>query len=218
MTEMSTKQLTDIITEYASGLSQSRYDDASDVFTFTQIRDLQTRCISAIVRAAGLNSLYHSMAIDIGKENDHVYNHVAQQIGVAKALLFDMQNGYMTSFEELVHGNIFSDFLEMANYLSKKNYKDAAAVLAGSTLEVHLKKLCKKHGVDTISNGKSKKAESLNAELKTGGVYTLFEQKNITAWLDLRNSAAHGKYSEYDNDQVRLLIANIRDFLTRHPA
>ena len=46
MTEMFTKQLTDIITEYASGLSQSRYDDASDVFTFTQIRDLQTRCIS----------------------------------------------------------------------------------------------------------------------------------------------------------------------------
>ena len=101
------------------------------------------------------------MVINIGKDNDHVYNHVAQQIGVAKALLFDIQNGYMTSFEELVHGNIFSDFLEMANYLSKKKYKDAAAVLAGSTLEVHLKNLCKKHGVDTISNGKPKKAESL---------------------------------------------------------
>ena len=91
-------------------------------------------------------------------------------------------------------------------------------MLAGSTLEVHLKKLCNKNGVNIISNGKSKKAESLNAELKTGGVYALFEQKNITAWLDLRNSAAHGKYSEYDKDQVRLLIANIRDFLTRHPA
>ena len=218
MTETFTKQLTDIITEHASGLSKSHYRDASDVFTSTQIRDLQTRCISAIVRASGLNSLYHSMAINIGKENDHVYNHVAQQIGVAKALLSDIQNGYMTSFEELVHGDIFSDFLEMANYLLKKNYKDAAAVLAGSTLEVQLKKLCKKHEVDTRSNGKPKKAESLNADLKTRGVYALLEQKNITAWLDLRNSAAHGKYSEYDKDQVRLLIANIRDFLTRHPA
>ena len=218
MTDTFEKQLTDIITEYESGLSKSVYDDASDMFTTTQITDLQARCIAAIVRASGSNSLYQNMAKEIGMTNDTVFGHVAKQIGVAKALLSDVQNGYMKSFEELVHSNVFSDFLEMADYLLEKGYKDAAAVLAGSTLEVHLKKLCNKNGVNIISNGKPKKADLLNAELRKLGVYALLEQKSITAWLDLRNNAAHGNYAKYKENQVRLLVASIRDYLIRHPA
>ena len=218
MTDTFEKQLTDIITEYESGLSKSVYDDASDMFTTTQITDLQARCIAAIVRASGSNSLYQNMAKEIGMTNDTVFGHVAKQIGVAKALLSDVQNGYMKSFEELVHSNVFSDFLEMADYLLEKGYKDAAAVLAGSTLEVHLKKLCNKNGVNIISNGKPKKADLLNAELRKLGVYALLEQKSITAWLDLRNNAAHGNYAKYKENQVRLLVTSIRDYLIRHPA
>ena len=218
MTDTFEKQLTEIITEYESGLSKSSYSDASDMFTFTQITDLQARCIAAIVRASGSNSFYQNMAKEIGTTNDQVYDHVAMQIGVAKALLSDIQHGYMKSFEELVHSNVFSDFLEMADYLLEKGYKDAAAVLAGSTLEVHLKKLCNKNGVNIILNGKPKKADLLNAELRKQGVYTLLEQKSITAWLDLRNNAAHGKYANYDENQVRLLVASIRDYIIRHPA
>ena len=218
MTDTFEKQLTDIITEYESGLSKSGYYDASDIFASTQITDLQVRCIAAIVRASGSNSLYQNMAKEISTTNDHVYDQVPKQIGVAKALLSDIQNGYMKSFEELVHSNVFSDFLEMADYLLEKGYKDAAAVLAGSTLEVHLKKLCNKNGVNIISNGKSKKADSLNAELRKQGVYALLEQKSITAWLDLRNNAAHGNYANYDENQVRGLVTSIRDYIIRHPA
>ncbi len=43
-------------------------------------------------------------------------------------------------------------------------------------------------------------------------------QKNVTAWLDLRNKAAHGEYGKYEADQVGLMIDGIRDFITRHPA
>lgn len=48
--------------------------------------------------------------------------------------------------------------------------------------------------------------------------YSLFDQKNVTAWLDLRNNAAHGKYTEYSSEQVNLLIEGIRDFIKRNPA
>ncbi len=36
----------------------------------------------------------------------------------------------------------------MAEYLLKEGYKDPAAVITGSTLEEHLRKLCIKNGID----------------------------------------------------------------------
>ena len=45
--------------------------------------------------------------------------------------------------------------------------------------------------------------ESITSELAKQGVYSKLEQKNVTAWLDLRNKAAHGKYSEYNDNQAK---------------
>ncbi|MCC6537711.1 MAG: hypothetical protein IT162_09195 [Bryobacterales bacterium] len=71
----------------------------------------------------------------------------------------------------------------------------------------------------TSSGGiEPKKADTLNADLVKAGAYSVLDQKSITAWLDLRNKAAHGKYTEYEKDQVRLLIDAIRNFMARCPA
>ena len=212
------RQLNSVIIEHESALAKSQFDDASDVLTDTQFADLQTRCLAAIERASGSNSMYLRMAMDISKSNDPISFDIARQIGVAKALLSDIRNDYMKSLEELIHGDIFGDFLEMSDYLLNKGYKDAAAVLAGSTLEVQIKKLCARYGVGTTSNGKTIKTDQLNSELGKKGVYTKFDQKSVTAWLSLRNNAAHGNYSEYTKEQVQLLVNSIRDFITRHPA
>ena len=219
MTDTFKKQLKKIIAEHESALSQSRHSDASDVLSQTQITDLQTRCIAAIESISGRHSPYFRQLVEIGAQRHHnTWGAVARQIGVAKALLSDIQNDYVESFEELVHGDIFGDFLEMSDHLLDAEYKDAAAVLAGGTLEVHMKKLCGKYGVETTSRGKTKKVDLLNSELEKEGAYTKLDQKNITAWLGLRNKAAHGNYDEYTKDQVRLFVSNIRDFVTRHPA
>ena len=63
-----------------------------------------------------------------------------------------------------------------------------------------------------------KKADTLNADLAASGVYGKLDQKNVTAWLDLRNKAAHGHYKEYTKEQVTLLLNAVRDFVTRLPA
>ena len=218
MTDTRKKQLKNIIAEHKSALSQSEHYDASDVLSRTQITDLQTRCIAAIESISGRHSPYFRQVMEIGTQRHNTWSEVARQIGVAKALLSDIQNDYMESFEELVHGDIFGDFLEMSDHLLDAGYKDAAAVLAGSTLEVHMKKLCGKYGVETTSRGKTKKADLLNSELEKEGAYPKLDQKNITAWLGLRNKAAHGPYAEYTKGQVRLFVSSIRGFVTRHPA
>lgn len=40
-----------------------------------------------------------------------------------------------------------SEFLDMSQHLNEAGYKDAAAVIAGSTLESHLKELAVKNGI-----------------------------------------------------------------------
>jgi hypothetical protein len=144
-------------------------------------------------------------------------------VGIAQGLLADLKSGYMKSLVELLHADFFADFLEMAQHLLDCRFKDAAAVIAGTSLEVHLRALCAKSNISTTtskSDGSilAKKAEALNTELAAAGAYEKLDQKNVTAWLDLRNKAAHGKYTEYQENQVSLLISGIRDFIGRKPA
>ena len=110
----------------------------------------------------------------------------------------------------------------MAEHLLEEGYKDAAAVIAGSSLESQLHQLSNKYGVPldfALSNGSTrhKRAEQLNQELAKKA-YSLFDQKQITAWLDLRNNAAHGHYSKYSPDDVSRLIEWVRDFIGKNPA
>ena len=65
------------------------------------------------------------------------------------------------------------------------------------------------------TSGKPKKADSMNNSLAAAGVYSKLDQKIVTAWLDLRNKAAHAQYDEYNADQVRSLLAGVREFAAR---
>jgi uncharacterized protein (DUF2164 family) len=139
--------------------------------------------------------------------------------GMLQALRNDYESGYLQSVVELIHADIFADFLDMADYLLQQGYKDAAAVITGSVLEAHLHKLCDKHGIGVVkADGTPKKADALNAEITAAGIYSKLDLKSVTAWLDLRNNAAHGKYTEYTKEQVMLTLQGVRDFASRYPA
>jgi hypothetical protein len=107
----------------------------------------------------------------------------------------------------------------MATHLNGEGYKDPAAVIAGSVLEEHLRHLAGKHQIPILdANNRFRKAEAINQDLRANNIYNLLEQKNVTAWRDLRNNAAHGHYNNYDAQQVHSLIDNVRNFIARHPA
>lgn len=123
-------------------------------------------------------------------------------------------NGSLLSYEELLNGEIFSDFLEMANHLlADEGLKEPAAVIAGTSLEVHLKKLCVKHGIAVAD-----KAAKINDDLKKQGVYSGLEHKQVIAWQQLRNYAAHGEYDKFDANQVASMIQSVRDLIAKYPA
>ncbi|MGZ3864353.1 MAG: hypothetical protein ACXVPN_03880 [Bacteroidia bacterium] len=139
-------------------------------------------------------------------------------INILMSIRHEIEHDWLTSIQHLVTAEIFSDFLEMSRHLLDNKYKDPAAVMIGSVLEEHLKRLCINHSVDLNSvKGADiipKKADLLNADLVKAGVYGVLEQKNVTAWLDLRNRAAHGKYTEFTIDHVELMYLGVMNFVT----
>lgn len=210
-------QLDALLTKYANLRQASQYDDLSDLPRVDR-QSLVTRSRSAIFRIAGAQSTYATEVERILEGKPQLSHHTPYIVGIVQALRDDLDDGHLKTLVELVHADVFADFLDMAFHLQNLGYKDAAAVIAGSTLESHIKELCSKFNVPVEVNGNPAKADKLNSDLMKSNAYGKLDQKNVTAWLDLRNKAAHGKYSEYSGDQVELLISGVRNFIGRVPA
>ena len=150
--------------------------------------------------------------------NGREYECTENGLNILSSIKNEIENDWLISFKQMVSAEIFSDFFEMSKYLLDLKYKDPAAVMIGSVLEEHLRLLCRNNSVDItyLKNGDTipKKANTLNADLTKAGVYGVLEQKNISAWLDLRNRAAHGKYGEYNQEQVELMYQGVLNFIT----
>ena len=69
--------------------------------------------------------------------------------GILSAAREELEGGWLSTTKGLISAEIFSDFLEMAQHLLDEEYKDPAAVMAGSVLEEHLRQLCQKHSIPT---------------------------------------------------------------------
>lgn len=179
--------------------------------------------LTAIDRITGSDSIYmHQANLSLGKDRRAYWRHITSLMGILESLKADVSGGFLEPLKELIHAELFSDFLEMADFLLSEGYKDAAAVMGGGTLESHLRKLCDKNkiDVDISSNGNTrpKKADQLNADLAKKKIYSVLDQKNVTAWLGLRNSAAHAKYNDYTKDHVGNMLQGIRTFIAHYPA
>jgi hypothetical protein len=98
--------------------------------------------------------------------------------------------------------------LVQAKQLVQSGYKDCAAVLTRTVLEDALKRLARSEGVD-----ESLKASAINDELKKKGKYPQSQWRFIQAWLDIGNAAAHGKFGEYNEQDVSKLVEGVEQFL-----
>jgi hypothetical protein len=140
-------------------------------------------------------------------------------VGVLKALRSDYERDGLQTIREIIDAELFSDFLEQAKYLMGEGWKDAAAVMAGGVLEEHLRKLCDKISVPlTKPNGEPKTINGMNEDAYKASAYTKAEWRQVSAWADIRNNAAHGKYGEYTKEEVKLMVLGVGDFISRNPA
>jgi hypothetical protein len=216
------EQVATVLKAFDSIRARAQHDDLSGGAPADEIVKFNTRAAAVIHRVVGKSSTYAVECERILTSSAWLGPKAEKLAGVLGSLLEDLRAGYLASARELIHGELFADFLEMSDHLLSEGYKDAAAVIAGSSLEAHLRRLAEKVGIPveqhTAGTPRAKKADTLNSELGAAGAYTKLDQKNVVAWLDLRNKAAHGHYDQYDTSQVALLVGSIRNFIARNPA
>ena len=110
-------------------------------------------------------------------------NHVRSLLGILKTVERDIANNRVKKVRDLMRAEVFSDFLEMAEYLQTGGYKDAAAVIAGGVLENALRSLANKWGISVLNHkGKSLTISPLNAELCKTGAYNKLVWKQIDSY------------------------------------
>jgi hypothetical protein len=126
-----------------------------------------------------------------------------KMVAILAAAREDYEGGYLFNLQSLVKAEVFDDVLEQAKELLTAGYKDAACVVAGVALETTLKDLCARK---SISDGK---LDKMNADLAKSGLYNKGMQKQITAWADRRNSAAHGDWKAYSASDVEEMIGGV---------
>ena len=160
----------------------------------------------------GRESEYYSR---INKKFDNYpkFENVTQAFGSFLSAIEEFESGGLSALRGILEAEIFDDLLEQAEHLLERGYYGPAAVIAGCVLEDALRKLCDKSDIPLQPKPK---LDTMNAELAKSGVYNRLAQKRITALADIRNSAAHGNWSEFSSDDVARMVVEIRSFVERH--
>jgi len=98
--------------------------------------------------------------------------------------------------------------MQQAKELIASGYKDPACILARVSLEAALKDLASRYQVP------EGKLDKMNADLCKAGAYNMGKQKLITAWAEIGNKAAHGKWSSYTEQDAAAMVGGVESLVS----
>lgn len=198
-----------------------KYSERLDGTETAFIYSWTTQTAHFIKNVCSENSLYYTR-LDLNPEN---FKYITKDeagllgtyLGCLEGAFNDYKDGFLVNIRNLLRAEIFTDFLDMGEYLLNEGYQDAAAVIIGSVLEDSLRKLAIENSIEILnSRGKFKTIEPLNQDLRKYEVYDEFTRKQITSWGDLRNNAAHGHYDKYDEEEVKIMLLFVQKFCSEY--
>lgn len=140
---------------------------------------------------------------------------------IAKTAVRLLESGRLRSIWDGVRAETVGEVLDQATELLDDGAPPAsAAVLAGGALETHLRHLCDRAGLlgSLSGHGSIDKYKGLLDTARKDGneIITKGQGKQVVAWADDRNEAAHRPTTfAKTSPEVRLMIDGVRHFITR---
>lgn len=188
--------------------SYTTYDQVDEVM----LDEWKVKVKSLIVKTCGENSEHIKAFVHAEEPQtfDNSYKVLKRVKPVFLAAKDDFQGGYLSSVKNLVQAEVFDSELEQASELLESGYKGPAAVVAGVVLETTLRDLCSQN---KVPHGK---LDKMNSDLAKLGVYNKLQQKKITTLADIRNSAAHGDWNSFSDEETREMIRDVEAFLSTY--
>jgi hypothetical protein len=146
---------------------------------------------------------------------------IERALGILEAFRDDLEKGFLDDFLLKVEAEVAADYLGQAERLLDEGQSGTfdhvpAAVLTGAVLEKALRTLCDRQQPKIPllnAKGENKTLNPLIDDLKRAGVFNELKAKQLRAWADIRNKAAHGEFSEFTKGDVEQMIAGINNFL-----
>ncbi len=186
-----------------------------------QLAEWKTNCISLLRQVLPRESVHEGLINDFRTLKN--YNKSLLEVCIAnlKAIKEDFEQGFLGDLILQIESENAADYMGQAEQLLAEGTTGRydhvpAAVLSGAVLEKALRNLCIKQ-IPPISTIKDKggplNLNSLIVELKKAGVFHETKAKELTAWADIRNKAAHGEFEKFTRSDVELMIKGIENFL-----
>lgn len=193
----------------------SETNSVVDIRKYAEWRSQSLVCLTDIFGSTHRYTKNFELSEEIGgNKSIHIttmYGLAALQgLGILRAALEDIKNGYLSTLKELATAEVFSDLLDQAEHLLKNGYFTPAASLAGAVLENGLRSLAKRKNVTVKAKDN---LSTLNNKLAAKNVYTRLRQKQIAFWVDVRNIADHSEFDKVAENDVADLVRGIRNFL-----
>lgn len=129
--------------------------------------------------------------------------------GVFQSAKEDFEGGYVFNVDLQISGEVFGDFVVLAQQSLTEGHKDVAAVLASAALEDALKRYANAAGLN-IDN--QSMVEVINA-LKSEGLVSGAQKSLLDAMPKIRNSAMHANWEKISGPDVSSVIGFVEQFL-----
>jgi len=177
------------------------------IVPYAEFKGWGTRILNMLKRVFGEDSVHFQEFTKIFSRAGGDINEFEACRAIFLSAKKDYAGGFLFNVRSLVKADILDDVLEQAKELLNADYKDAACILTGVSLETTLKEL------SIRANIFIGKLDKMNVELCKAGVYNMIKQKQITAWAELRNKAAHGDWLEYSANDVKDFHEGVQRFI-----
>lgn len=206
------------------GQAESRLLSEQEVEAEQKVEGWNLNYLSLLAQIISPSSVHRNLLDERGIVPIPPHNRLNTRISQLKALKTDFEKGLLGDLRLEIEAAIATDYMGQAEQLlaegqSGKYDYVPAAVLAGAVLEKSLRTLCDKQSpsISTVNDkGKPLTLTPLIEALKKNNVFNEPTAKQLRAWADIRNSAAHGDFDKFNPSDVALMIQGIKNFLDTH--
>lgn len=195
-------------------------DPDKEIVEWQPFVEWKTNCITLIAQVLAANSTLSKIVENFQSIRNDASS-VEWGIATLKAVKEDFEKGFIGDLLIQVETEIASDYMGQAEGLLQEGQSGKfdhvpAAVLAGAVLEKALRTLCgqQQPAIPTTKpNGEPKSLNPLIDELKKANVFNEAKAKQLRAWADIRNHAAHGEFDQFTRGDVEQMISGVNNFL-----
>ena len=172
-----------------------------------QYKEWATSVMNLLQRTFGETSVHYKTFESHYEKFDGWFSNFEDSFGIFAAAQEDYEGGYLFNIRTLAKAEVLADAIAQAKELLSAGFKDPACILARVALESALKDLA---GKFSVPEGK---LERMNTDLTKAGAYNMAKQKQITAWAEIGNKAAHGEWTTYTAQDASAMVGGVESFV-----